>query len=230
MKQAKKELLFTPFEIVLWTTGVIGTLSSYFISTQKDPLNTAATLIGVTALIFVAKGKVLGQILTVIFALFYGAISLMHAYYGEMITYVGMSAPIALVSAIAWAKNPYGNTNTVKIRKPSGRELTLMWGLSVPVTLLIGLLLFLWNTPNLIVSTLSVTTSFLASWLSYLRSPYYALAYAANDVVLILLWGAELTKDPSVLPTLICFVIFLANDLYGFTNWKRMMKEQKDGR
>ena len=33
-------------------------------------------------------------------------------------------------------------------------------------------------------------------------------------------------KDISYLSVIICFVMFLVNDLYGFVNWKRMEKRQ----
>ena len=57
-------------------------------------------------------------------------------------------------------------------------------------------------------------------------SPYFALAYAANDVVLIVLWTLAAAEDISYLSVIICFVTFLVNDLYGFINWKRMEKRQ----
>ena len=79
---------------------------------------------------------------------------------------------------------------------------------------------------NLPVSTLSVATSFLASALTFLRSPYYAIAYAANDVVLIVLWIAAAMQDISSLPMVACFLAFLLNDLYGFINWRRMERRQ----
>ena len=63
--------------------------------------------------------------------------------------------------------------------------------------------------------------------LTFLRSPYYALAYAANDIVLIVLWVAAAVNDISCLPMIFCFIMFLANDLYGFFNRKRMQKAQE---
>lgn len=77
------------------------------------------------------------------------------------------------------------------------------------------------------ISTISVTTSFIASYLTYLRSPYYALAYAANDIVLFFLWILAALVDISCLPKVLCFFIFLLNDLYGFYNWQRMRHRQR---
>ena len=80
---------------------------------------------------------------------------------------------------------------------------------------------------SLFVSTLSVTTSFIASYLTWRRSPWYALGYAANDVILIILWVQASMIDVNSLPMVICFIMFLANDLYGFYNWRKMEKQQK---
>ena len=64
-------------------------------------------------------------------------------------------------------------------------------------------------------------------YLTFRRSPYFALAYAANDVVLIVLWAMAALEDITYLSVLICFVMFLVNDLYGFVSWKRMEQRQR---
>ena len=79
-------------------------------------------------------------------------------------------------------------------------------------------------------STLSVTTSFLAVYLTFRRSAYFPLAYAANDLVLIVLWTLAAMEDPSYLSVVICFVMFLVNDGYGFLSWSRMQKRQQQRR
>ncbi|MDD4415074.1 MAG: nicotinamide mononucleotide transporter, partial [Oscillospiraceae bacterium] len=70
------------------------------------------------------------------------------------------------------------------------------------------------------------TTSFLAVYLTFRRSPHYALAYAANDIVLIVLWVLASMSDITYLSVVICFAMFLVNDIYGFINWSKMHKRQ----
>jgi len=60
-----------------------------------------------------------------------------------------------------------------------------------------------------------------------MRNPWYALAYGANDVVLIVLWVLAALRDRSSLPMVFCFLMFLANDLYGYRNWRRMKRRQQ---
>lgn len=216
----------TKFELRLWLVSMVVVAGSFLLSPNKDYLTLIASLIGVTALIFVAKGYVMGQILTVVFAVFYGIISFYFCYYGEMITYLCMTAPMAVMAAIEWIRNPYKQSMEVKIGRLTRRTLMRLIVLTIVVTVAFYFILGALNTTNLLVSTLSVTTSFLASGLTFLRSPYYALAYATNDVVLIILWIMASIVDISYLPMILCFVMFFVNDVYGFVNWRRMEKRQ----
>lgn len=217
----------TKFEMWLWIISLVVVTASFLISGGGDYLSLIASLIGVTALIFVAKGYVLGQVLTVVFALFYGIISFYFRYYGEMLTYVCMTAPIAVMAVISWVKNPYEGTREVKVRKMHRGEVFIMCAVAFVVTWLFYFILKFFNTANLMFSTISVTTSFLACYLTYMRNPFYALAYAANDIVLIILWVLASCEDISYLPMVFCFVMFFANDMYGFINWRRMEKRQQ---
>jgi len=218
---------FTRFELMLWLVSLFTITVFYVFARQRDPYILIGSLIGITALIFVAKGNVIGQMLTVVFSLFYAMISYKFHYYGEMITYLGMTAPIALLSTISWLRNPYEKGKSeVKIENLSKSKITLLAGLTFVVTFIFYFILKYYETTNLIVSTVSIATSFVASFLMFFRSPYYATAYACNDVVLIIMWILATIENNSYLPMIMCFVIFFINDIYGFVNWKRMKKKQ----
>ena len=63
------------------------------------------------------------------------------------------------------------------------------------------------------VTTISITTSFLAVYLTFRRSTYFALAYAANDIVLIILWVWASIYDVRYISVVVCFVAFFVNIL-----------------
>ena len=226
MKFRNPFLELTAFEIALWAISATAVTASFLLSSPPDYLTLTASLIGVSALIFVAKGMVFGQILTIAFSLFYGIVSYYFGYYGEMITYLCMSTPAACAAVVSWIKNPYGDTASVKVAEMTPRKFGAVGALSLVVTVIFYFLLGALNTENLAVSTLSVTTSVFAASLVFLRSPYYALAYALNDIVLIVLWILATVESLSYLPMVICFVMFLFNDLYAYFNWKRMQRNQ----
>lgn len=214
-------------EWALWIFSLVAISAGFLFAGQKDLLTLSASLIGVTALIFVAKGDPLGQVLTVVFSVFYAVISLTFRYYGEMITYLGMTAPIAVLSTITWFKNPYKKgENEVKVTSLTPKKWAgLLFG-AAGVTFAFYFVLRFFHTANLFISTVSVTTSFLAAGLTFLRSPYYGLGYGANDIVLIIMWAMASKTNPAYLPMVVCFAVFLANDCYGFFNWQKIQTKQ----
>lgn len=220
---------FTKFEWGLWLTSVLLITVSFCIFDRENCLTLIASVIGATFLIFNAKGNPIGQFLTIVFSILYGIISYGFSYYGEMITYLGMTMPMAFFALISWLKNPYNNNKSeVKINKLSKKEIVFMLALTLIVTAVFYFILRYFNTANIIPSTLSVTTSFLAVYLTFRRSPYFALAYAMNDLVLIILWILASMTEISYVSVVICFVVFFVNDIYGFVNWKKIENKQKN--
>lgn len=224
MKQLLNSL--TKFERNLWLFSIVSVTLS-FIVFSNDYLTLVASLIGVTALIFVSKGYVIGQVLTVIFALFYGVISYYFGYYGEMITYLGMTSPMAILAVISWMNHPYKDSKEVAVQSLTFKQLVFLFIVSFIVTFIFYFILKGLKTTHLFISTVSITTSFLASAFTFLRSPYYALAYSCNDIVLIGMWILASIEDNSYIPMIVCFTMFLLNDSYGFYNWQKMEKRQK---
>ena len=219
---------FSKNELFLWAGSVIFILSSYFIFDRSSLLKLTASLVGVTSLIFAAKGNPAGPFLMIVFSVLYGIISYSFYYYGEMITYLGMTMPMSVFALISWLRNSYnGNRSQVAVNRISKVELLFMALLTAGVTVLFYFILDYLNTANLFFSTLSVATSFSAVYLTFRRSPYYALCYSANDGILIILWGLACMEEISYLSVVICFVVFLINDIYGFLNWRKMEQLQK---
>ena len=218
---------FTRSEKLLWALSVSFILVSFCIFDRESYMTLCASLIGVTSLIFNAKGNPFGQLLAVVFSLMYGGISYTFAYYGEMITYLGMTMPMAVFALIAWLRNPYnGNRAEVRVNAISRREAGWMCLGAAAVTAVFYFVLAYFRTANLLPSTVSVTTSFLAVYLTFRRSPYFALAYAANDLVLIVLWTLASAEDIRYISVVVCFAAFFANDIYGYISWQRMKLRQ----
>lgn len=219
---------FSKGEWALWGISAVLIITSFLVFDKESYLTLTASLIGVTSLIFNAKGNPLGQLLIIVFSILYGIISNTFAYYGEMITYLGMTAPMAGFALSSWLKKPYnGNRAEVEVNRLSRGEYLFAAALTALVTL-IFFILAAFHTANLIPSTISVTTSFLAVYFTFRRSPLYAIAYAANDLVLIVLWLSATLSDISYCSVLVCFAVFFINDIYGFVCWNKMQKRQAE--
>lgn len=205
---------------MLWCLSIMLIIISFLVFDRENYLTLTASVVGATALIFNAKGNPAGQLLIVVFSILYGIISFTFAYYGEMITYLGMTAPMAVFAFLSWLRNPYGgNRAEVKVNRLKEREPVFMLALTAVITFIFYFIL----------KFFAVTTSFLAVYLTFRRSAYFALAYAANDIVLIVLWTLAVLSDISYLSVIVCFIMFLVNDVYGYISWTKMQKRQASG-
>lgn len=219
----------TKREWSIWLGSIIIVLISNLATKDFDMLTLVAALTGVTSLIFAAKGNVWGQVLMILFSILYGIISFRFRYWGEMMTYLGMTLPMAIWSTITWIENPSENNgNEVQIQSLSKKHIVALCISGIIVTAVFYYILKSFNTPNIIFSTISIITSFIAASLTMLRSSYYAVWYAVNDVVLIILWVLASLKDPAYIPVVVNFSIFFMNDMYGFMSWKQRELEQAE--
>ncbi len=220
---------FSKAEITLWASSEILIIFSFLIFDRANYMTLIASLLGVTSLIFNAKGNPFGQFLMVVFSVLYGIISFTFDYYGEMITYLGMTMPMSIFALISWLRNPYnGNKSEVKVDSISKKETVFLCVITTIVTIIFFFILDYLNTANIMPSTISVTTSFVAVYLTFKRSPYFALAYAANDIVLIILWVLASISDIKYVSVVVCFVAFLVNDIYGYISWHKMKIRQRE--
>lgn len=218
------------FDWCLWIFSLCAVLISFFSVKNTDYLTLASSLVGVTSLIFAAKGDAFGLMLMLAFSLIYATVSFFFGYYGETVIYLCMQFPTCTVSLISWLKNPAKEDGSeVKIGRLRGRYIAILIPLAAGVTVAFYFILRAFNTTNLIVSTLSVTTSFVALYLMAFRIPAYAAAFMVNDVVLIVLWALACTQSLNYVPMVVCFTIFLFNDINTFTQWTLRKRRQGKG-
>lgn len=212
---------FSKREILLWISSVMMIAISFFAFSQDNIINLFASIIGVSAVFINAKGNPVGQVLMIIFSLLYGIISCRCAYYGEMITYLFMTAPMAAVALVSWVNNPYSDGG-VEVNTISPLEVVFMFALGGIVTFAFYFILKYFETANLIVSTFSILTSFIGAYLSFRRSAFFSLAYIFNDIVLIILWGMASVGNTAYISVTVCFFMFFVHDVYGFVSWREM--------
>ena len=217
---------FNIFEWCLLLFSYIIIIIFFFVFKNDNYLNLVGAILGVSATLFAGKGSPIGQVLIIIFSVIYAIVSYSNKLYGEMITYLGMTALIAIFALISWIRN--SDNGQVRIYKLKLIEWIIILIISIIVTIGFYFLLKLLKTNNLIISTVSVFTSFLASVLTLKRSKFYALGYASNDCICIVLWIIASLDDIENVSIVTCFAAFLLNDIYGFINWNKLEKIQYD--
>lgn len=216
---------FSAFEWCLWLFSLAAITVCHFAVLSRDWLSLATSLVGVTSLIFAARGDPYAPVLFIVFSIMYAVVSYFLRYFGEMLIYLCMQLPVSAASLITWIKNlDPEKAAEVKTGKFSLKKLGVMLLFDAAITIPFYFLLKYLGTANLIPSTISVATSFGALFFMALRIPQYALIFILNDIVMIVLWSLAVAGDVGYVSLLVCFSIFLINDTYTFICWMKRAK------
>ena len=216
------------FEIVFLFACLLGLTLCFIFGVDKNVLSFIASLVGVVSVLMVAKGLVIAPFVSIVYNVLYSIIAITQKYYGEAIIYIALMMPISIFSIISWLRNKNSNNRAVvKQNNIHKKEYLYLSLVTIVSAIAFYFLLKALNTNELIVSTLSLITSAVASYLTLRRSKYYALDFIANDIILIIMWAIVVKKSGiGYLPTLLSFVIFLLNDIYGFIHWSLEQKKE----
>lgn len=136
--------------------------------------------------------------------------------------------PMYIYGVFSWITHRNKETDTVKSNEIAKKE----WGI-LAFSSAIGFaalycVLKYFNTSQLMISSLSMITSLMATYLITRRSKYSFIFYIGNDIILILLWGIPILQGEFYLaPVLVENIVLLLNDSYGLKNWNENIEETK---
>ena len=223
-----KKNTWTLFEILFMLFSIVALVVCFVLSEEKSLFSLTCSILGVIAVLTVAKGLFWAPYINLIYNTAYAILSYTQGFYGEFIIGMFLMNAICVITIISWLKNrKKEDARVVEINKIKGREYIFLVCGIILLTVAFYFILKLLNTNKLIVSTISLVGSVVASYLMLRRSSYYAIGFIFNDIVLIVMWSLNMvTNGIGYLPTVICFIIFLFNDVYGFIHWKIEEKKQ----
>lgn len=189
---------------------------------KAELISVAMSVLAVTVAILQAKGKVLSQYIGLLVAVLYSIISFKNKYYGEVIIYITLMIPLYILSVISWIQNKNKETQTVNKGYVPKKEWIVLIFVNIVLFIILYQILKALNTSQLLISSLSMITSVMATYLISKRSKYSFLFYLLNDIILILLWGIPVIQGNfSLIPVLLDPLILFINDIYGFKNWSK---------
>lgn len=217
MKKIGKD--WKPFEIGLLLFSVIAICFSGVLC-QSEILTIITSFVGTFCALLQAKGKIISQFVGIAEVILYSILSYQNHYYGEVIIYILIVFPMYAYGVVSWVTNKNKETNTVEPKKIQKREwICLIFASMIAFAVLYEVLKY-FHTEALFVSSLSMVTSLIATYLIVRRSKYSFLFYIGNDIILILLWGIPVWQgNVALLPILIEPIVLLINDSYGWKNW-----------
>lgn len=216
------------FERIFLMCGILVSILTpiIFHGTVIDGLYTSTYLI--TALLM-SKGKVECYFVGFISVFFYGIVSYNQKYFGELLITIFLTFPIMIIGIISWLRHPDKQNDVVMISNLSKKEITITLLLQLVLFWIYYFILKLFNTDLIIISTLSVVTSVLASYFEARRSELSLPCYIANDLIIITLWLIPiLSGQTQLISVLVGPIMLLINDTYGTFNWRRLKKLQSN--
>ena len=185
------------------------------------------TLLYFWTALLLAKGKWVCYVIGIVSTFFYAYVSYQNGYYGEIMISMFLTLPLTIVGLLDWIRHQ-DKTKTVVVKNISKRELLIVLGSQIILGWGYYYLLKMFGTQNLVVSTLSIVASLVATYLTARRSEHGFVGFIINDVILIMLWGMPvISGDFALIPVVLCPVLLLVNDIYGVYNWKRIKGRQK---
>lgn len=213
-------------KLYLFVGIVVGILTSIiFNGTIIDSLYTVTYL---TTAILMSKGKVESYFIGIISVFFYGIVSYNQGYYGELLITIFLTFPMMIIGIISWLKHQDKDEDVVIISSLSKKEIVFAFSSQLILFWVYYFLLKAFNTDLLMISSLSIVTSVLATYFKARKSELSLFCYVANDLILITLWMIPIINgDTSLISVLIGPMLLLVNDIYGSYNWKRLKDIQK---
>lgn len=173
------------------------------------------------------KGKVECYLVGFVSIFFYGIVSYSQGYYGELLITALLTFPIMIIGIRDWLKHQDKENDVVIINTLSKKEIAISLLSQVPLYWFYYFILKMFNTDLLVISSLSVVTSVLASYFEARRSELSLFCYIANDLVIITLWLIPIINgNTELIPVLVGPLLLLVNDIYGSFNWRKMKQEQ----
>lgn len=219
---------WTKFELALLICGLTMSILSSIIfkGTIIDTLYTSLYLI--TALLM-SKGKVESYFVGFISVFFYGIVSYNQGYYGELIITIFLTFPIMIIGIISWLRNQDKEDDVVIVNTLPRKEIIIALASQLILFWIYYFLLKAFNTDLLVISSISIVTSVLASYFEARRSELSLFCYIANDIVIITLWIIPvIAGETALISVLVGPILLLINDIYGSYNWRRLKETQKE--
>lgn len=219
-------VILAVFIITMLTVGLV------FHSNAITILN---AILGSVGVYFIAKANIVGQFITTVQVILYLIISYFNGLYGEVIISAFIMFPFYIVTIILWFKNlnkKSENVGEVRINKGlTWKEWVIMLVCVGCVTVAIFFLLRHFNTRLLVLSTLSVAFTVIASYLSVRRSEFSFIFYIISNIIGVAMWIALVIQDNNLsqLITFITSLTYLLINTFGIFNWLKLKKKQEVG-
>lgn len=180
--------------------------------------------------VYVAKGNILSYVFGLIATATYIFASFTQKYYSEVFVNIILLF-ITIYGFINWSGNHNQETDTITIKKLTGKEIF--------ISILSQVLLFYFyyrifryfGNSLIIVSTINLCLSVLSFYYNARMSKISFVVLIIGGIFKTVLWAVPMLRgDLTNTSILVSCLLYLVCDTYGYINWSRLEKIQNDGK
>ena len=193
------------------------------------PIALIFAMSGITCVIFVSKQMTANYYFGVINVYLYACLALQAKLYGNVMLNLGFYLPSQFLGLYLWNKNKRNN----KSNKVEAKRLTNKQRLLVAISSFIAIILYSFVLQSLggnipFIDATSTVLSIIAQILMLFLFVEQWYLWVLVNIVSIIMWVVSLTQGVGDISTLIMWILYLANSLYGLYNWRKANQERSN--
>lgn len=204
--------------------AIILGLSLYW---QDSVISIISAMTGVTCVIFVSKGMMLNYFVGAINVALYAYLAFQSRIYGDFMLNALYYFPMQFIGLYMWKKAAKQDENgEIESKALNSRQRVLLTLISVGAILVYGAFLKSLGGNVPFIDSTSTVLSVIAMILmvkQYLEQWYL---WVIINVVSIIMWAISLSQGSGDVSTLVMWVLYLLNSLYGLWNWRKAYNEK----
>lgn len=178
-----------------------------------------------------ARGKMLGVLISIISASLYVVVSFFAKVYGEVIINVLLYIPLDVIALITFKRNKNNNTQELDVRKLNAKKWLITTGLTILLTAAIFVVLyFIPGQVYPLLNSISISLFLFALFLRNLRFMEFWWFNLLGNLVSIIMWIVISTSAAEMLfslPFTLSSLAALLNNIYGIVMWQKIYRKEK---
>ena len=208
----------------LWLGISLITTVSASIYLKAGAMSIIAMIINIICVVLLAKGKVSNFIFSIVGSLLYGYITYSNAIYGDAIMRVVYNIPMGIFGYLAWKKNKVKADDDVEFRMLTTKQRIIGGiGIIIAIGTLAGIL-HLIHGNNVVLDATTTVLGIVALFLMSKRFTENWYLWILVNAISVILWLRVGNISSETVATLLMWIVFLLNSIFGTLSWKKQCK------
>lgn len=194
-------------------------IASISISLDDSAIGIVSSITGVVCVVMTAKGKLLAYPFGVVNCVLYAYVSYLATYYGETMLNLLYYLPLQFYGFAVWRKHIDSATCELVRRRMTIKNRVMTAMIMAIGVFVYGCVLTRMGDKMPFVDSFTTVASVVAMWISIKRYAEQWVIWIAIDVMTIWMWYVNYSTGNANIATLLMWVVFLMNAVYGLAKW-----------